>query len=81
MRGHFYRLESIAAADRRDLQMERCVFGMAALVHHDFRSFVLLTDLGELSTDHVRLAEVRAESALPVVDMNHADLQVNQGST
>lgn len=56
--------------------MERCVFGMAALIQHRLWSFVFFTDLCELSPNQMRLPKVGAESALPVIYVNHADLQI-----
>jgi len=78
--GHFYSLKAITPANRRDLKMERCVFGMAALIQHRLGSLVFLTDLCELSPRQVRLPEVRAEPALPVIYVNHADLQPKDGA-
>jgi hypothetical protein len=81
LRGHFYGFKAIASANRRDFKMERRVFGMAALIQHRLRSFVFLTDLCELRPNQMRLPKVGAEPALPVIYVNHADLQVNGRST
>jgi hypothetical protein len=53
---------------------------MAALIQHRLWSFVFFTDLRQLRPNQVSLPEVGAESALPVINVNHADLQVNDAA-
>lgn len=56
-----YRLEAVAPADRRHLEVQRRVFRVPAVVDEHLGSFVPLANLQELRIGRVRLAEVGAE--------------------
>lgn len=75
-RSHLARraLESLASADRRDLEMEWCMAWMAAFIHHRFRRFVTHANRNELVDGGMRFTKVRAESALTIFDVLHAHL-------
>jgi hypothetical protein len=61
------RLEPVAAAHRRDAQVQRRVAGVSALVHDVFRRFLLEPDLDELLAVGVVFAVMSAQSALAFV--------------
>src|SRR5438477_12193271 len=59
--------EAVAATDRRDLEMQRRVLRVSAIIEEHLGCFVTLPDLHQLRIGLVGLAEVRAEAALAVV--------------
>ena len=61
------RLETLAAADRRHLEMEWRVARVPAFVDERFRSVMGEANLNKLLVAGVRFAEVSAEPALSVV--------------
>jgi hypothetical protein len=61
------RLETVAAADRGDAQVQRRVARVAALVHDVLGRLVLEADLDELLAVGVVFAVVRAQAALAFV--------------
>src|SRR5690348_8113740 len=65
------RLKPIAAADRSDLQMERSVLRMPAIVQERLRSLMLLPNLSQLGCSGVGFAEMGAQPALAVLYMDH----------
>src|SRR4051812_14149063 len=69
------RLEAVASADRRDLQMERRMTRVSALVDEILGSIMADPDLNQLLTIGMRLPEVGAEPALPVLDLLHCNLR------
>ena len=62
-------LESIAAADGAHFQMQRSVFGMAALIEQRVRGFLRFSDLHEIAgvRSFMMFAKVKAKSALSVM--------------
>src|SRR4051794_16689234 len=62
------RFEPVAAADGRDLQVERSVAWMAALLDQVVGGLALRADLHELLVVVVVLPEVAAQAALSVVN-------------
>ena len=67
----FRRFETVAAAYRRYLQVQRRVPRVAAFIEQIFRRLRHLPYLQELSIVIVMLSEVTAKSALPVMNVCH----------
>jgi hypothetical protein len=70
-RGLRYRLEALAAADRRYDQMERRMGRVAAFLDKRFGRLVTESDLNQLGFARVVLTIVGAQSALAFVNFCH----------
>ena len=68
---HSHRLESIAPADRGDLQVQRCVPRVTTVIEQLLRSLGPSANGGDLVGLGMRLAEMGAQPALPVVKLLH----------
>jgi hypothetical protein len=67
------RFEPIAAADRRDDQVQRRMFGMPALFDEVVGGLVAGADFDELLIAGVVLTEMSTQAALSVVDVDHGE--------
>jgi len=65
------RHESVAAADRRDLEIERRVPRVTAVIQQIFGRFALSANADQLAVGRVRLAKMATESALAFVNDLH----------
>ena len=65
------RLEAVAAADGGDLEVQRRVAGVPALVDHVVGRLLLRPHLHELLVVGVVLAEMAAQAALAFVNLHH----------
>jgi hypothetical protein len=68
---HDRALEAVAPADGRDLEIQRRVPRVTALVHEHFGRLVLPADRDELFGAWVGFTEVNAEAALSVLKLLH----------
>lgn len=68
---HHRALEPVAATDGRNLEMQRRVPRVTALVHEHLRRFVLAANVDQLLRTRMRLTEMDAEPALPVLNLLH----------
>src|SRR5688500_8235976 len=68
---HHGRLEAVTPADRGHLEMKRCVPRVAAVVDQGFRRLMLAANDRELLGPRMGLAEVGAQPALSVVNLQH----------
>jgi len=66
--------EAVAAADRRNFEMERRVFGVAAFVDQTFGGLMRGEDGHESLVLLVGFAEVGTKSALSIMNCWHIDL-------
>src|SRR5215469_23492 len=64
--------KSVATADRRNLQVQRRMLRMPALIHHVQRSLMALQNGDQRRSRMMALAEVSAKSALTTMKMFHA---------
>src|SRR5262245_335075 len=65
------RLEPVATADRRHLEMQRCVARVSALIHECLRPLLGLPNLDEPVVAGMLFAKMDAESALAVSQVLH----------
>ena len=68
---HPHRLEAVAPADRSDLQVERCVPRVTAIIQQLLGSLVPSANRGDLIGLRMRLTEVDTQPALPVMNLLH----------
>jgi len=64
-------LEAVTPADRRHLEVQWSVSGMATLVHEVRWTIMTDSNVHQLFVARVRLAEVSAQAALSVVNLFH----------
>jgi hypothetical protein len=69
-------VEAFAATDGRDLEVQRGVAGVAALVHQLLGPFARHAYLDQLLVTTMRFSKVAAESALSLFDFLHVGAPV-----
>ena len=68
---HPHRLEAVAPADRSDLQVQRCVPRVTAIIQQLLGSLVPSANRGDLIGLRMRLTKVDTQPALPVKNLLH----------